>query len=278
MIKLFRYSGAKYRFLERILYYERLQNTQQFIEPFIGSGAVFLNVADKYDQYVINDIDKNLIKIWSSVKNFSFNDYRDLIKESNIKFGDIAHNKESYYAFRNWFNKNKLNSGSLDEGIYIMMLYSMCINSMARWGPNGFNQGFGDRHYIASKNDFAFAKQKLQKTSIFNQDAFEIIENYDTRSAFMFLDPPYFERDSSYAATLEDSYNLLLKTINDLKSNWIYTDMDNYQLIGFIREQLRERVMNTSPLSKESDDQRAEILITNIKPLVKQKGFNLLFK
>ena len=41
-------------------------------EPFIGSGAVLFNLNKSFDKYIINDIDRNIIRIYKSFKKLMF--------------------------------------------------------------------------------------------------------------------------------------------------------------------------------------------------------------
>ena len=41
--------------------------TGTYIEPFLGSGALFLHLEP--EKWIINDLNKDLINVWNSVKN-----------------------------------------------------------------------------------------------------------------------------------------------------------------------------------------------------------------
>ena len=74
MSKIYRsplfYVGDKYKIINEIRQYFP-KNISTFIEPFVGGGSVFMNV--KADHYFLNDIDKNVIRIYISQLNYLLN-------------------------------------------------------------------------------------------------------------------------------------------------------------------------------------------------------------
>jgi len=59
-----KWAGGKYRLLERIK--TQLPSGNRLIEPFVGSGAVFLNT--DYDKYLLGDINPDLINLYGCLK------------------------------------------------------------------------------------------------------------------------------------------------------------------------------------------------------------------
>ena len=174
--KFFRYSGAKDRYVDLINLFINQTNKSIYCEPFAGSGAILFNLQKEFDKYVINDIDRNIIRIYKSFKEISYEYYVLKVNEVFDKFGKFISDrrfspnniknkeKENYYNFRNWFNENHWKSETIDEGIYLHMLANSCINSMLRFGPNGMNQGYGNRCYLLDKINFERIYSVLQKT------------------------------------------------------------------------------------------------------------------
>ena len=61
-----RWSGNKSKQLKHILpHIPKEYNT--YIEPFVGSGALFLKIQP--DKWIINDINKDIINVWKEIKN-----------------------------------------------------------------------------------------------------------------------------------------------------------------------------------------------------------------
>lgn len=81
------YVGDKYKLYPKISkYFPKTIN--RFIEPFTGGGSVFLNIKAK--QYLLNDIDSNVISIHKFLSEQAknpeqfFNDVFEVIKLSLI--------------------------------------------------------------------------------------------------------------------------------------------------------------------------------------------------
>lgn len=172
---MFNYAGNKSFISDKIN--KMIDNSlKEYSELFLGSGGIFNNLnKNNIKKYILNDIDQNIIKVWQSF--IDITSYNQIIEYKNkiLKdFGNIGKNKESYYNFRNWYNKNKWKEDSIESGIYLYFLFNNCINNMIRFGPNGFNQSYGDQSSILSEiNFFNFKKNNHLYNYII-----KIIKNY----------------------------------------------------------------------------------------------------
>lgn len=224
--KILRYAGSKFDYLDKLL--PTFNTTcSTFVEPFVGSGSVFINT--DYEHYIINDKDDKLMSIYASIKLLPYSEYVKTIHFIQKKFGDISRNKSSYYAFRDFVNDKYFFEGIYlkDEfsGLFLAHLYNSCINSLARFGPNGFNQSYGRRWQHIDKLSYEIANEKLQRTALVNTDGMTLLNEIDLTSEHqIFIDPPYFTRPSaSYASVNEDSFTKLLDMYKQIE-NISYTD------------------------------------------------------
>lgn len=264
-IKLIRYAGAKDKYLDSInKHIDKTTNTT-YIEPFLGSGAVFLNLEKEFDEYIINDIDPNIIKIFNTVKNSTYEEFMLFHSKVIHKFGDIKNDKEAYYSFRNKFNEKLWKSNTIDEGFGLMLLYSSCINSLARFGPKGFNQGYGNRLYMPDEETWNIVHNKLQKTTIYNLDFLDLMSKIHDKleNSLLFLDPPYFYGgDVGYANVNKEWYLNYLKLIEESKSNIIYTDIKHNDLSNKWNIEILRTMRNISP-NKSSEYTKEEAIYFN---------------
>lgn len=226
MIRFMKYAGTKFFMLDIYKKLESQITAKVYCEPFIGGGSIFFNTKE-FDKYIINDINPYLIKIYESFKEVdSFELYKDLILRVFEEFGDIKKNKKDYYEFRSYVNslKNK-ETKQVEYGIYLHLLANSCINSMFRTGPNGFNQGWGNRfYYLQDKEEFNIIKKRLSKTEIYNVPYHELLQN--DKNIFYFLDPPYLEGRKKAGYDGFDSKRFLefIEIIKNLESEFLYTD------------------------------------------------------
>lgn len=236
---------------------------------FLGSGSVFINLEKEFDKYIINDIEPAIIKIFNTIKTSSYCDFVSFSNNVLAKFGNFKASKSdketaktSYYAFRNKFNEKLWNSESEEEGFGLILLYNSCLNSLGRWGPNGFNQSWGDRLYLPDEIIWNNVQKRLAKTEIYNLDFFKLLEHVDINNSLMFLDPPYFKSPSfSYKGISSNYYENFIKFCRMTKADILYTDVNHDDLIMF-KITLRENMRNVSP-NRKSELKEKEIMFIN---------------
>lgn len=256
MNKFFSYSGNKLKYINEINTLVNKFDCKVYIEPFVGSGAILFNLWNQFDKYIINDIDKNIIKMYKSFRNILYIDYKNQIEFIAKEFGDIKENKQSYYDFRNWFNENWYDTNTIEEGIYLHFLTNSCINSFLRFGKKGMNQSFGKRLYILDEQNFNNIKATILKTEIYNGDYKDVIEY----NGLYFMDPPYFNTNTSYKSQFsEDNIKEFINIFSKL-NYVIYTDdLNEYNKDIENRFLLRKRI-NTSPNRKSNITNKEEYI------------------
>jgi len=274
MIKFFNYSGTKIKYTDIINSYINKSNKKIYVEPFVGSGAVFFNLQKTFDQYVLNDIDANILKMYKTFKEIDYSYYIEQTTLITNEFGEFKSHKShkntddakrNYYAFRNWFNEKHYNTNSIIEGLYLHMLSNMCINSFLRFGPNGMNQSFGNRYSILTKDAFNEINKRLSNTILLNESYNVILNNNEYKNGCFFLDPPYYSQASSYTGFTEDDLINFINLINISNVEYVYTDiLNNINDIIPTRTFLRE-IKSTSPNSPGVKTNNMEYIFSNIR-------------
>ena len=244
----FFYVGDKYRILNQILPYFPTQiNT--YVEPFVGGGSVFLNV--NAQKFVLNDIDKNMIKLHnylctcSSCTDIFFEQITNRILELGLSrsfMEDVVpsdlkseypktyyakYNKESYAHLRDEYNKNKENV--LD--LYLLLIYG--FNRILRFNSKGdFNLPVGNVDF--NKNVVnalkTYFKNVCSKTiHFFNFDYKEFVNLLTYKeNDFIYLDPPYLITFSEYNKLWnEDKERELLELLDELARNKVKWAISN---------------------------------------------------
>jgi len=265
--RIFRYSGSKYKYINCINGTINFSKKKIFVEPFVGSGVIFLNV-NNFKKFIINDIDRNIIRIFKSFKEISFDYYQTKLNDVYDMFGSIKDNKHAYYEFRNWFNDNHWNTDTIDEGIYLMFLANSCINSFLRFGPNGMNQSYGNRAYQYNYKYDMHNRiyERLQNTEIYNLDYLKFLKvlNLPVSEYAFVLDPPYIKKKSSYDTLNENYYNFFLSSLEYLE--YYYTDIYDPEILDKLKcsyKVLREKMINTGPLTHKKRNNNTECMFFN---------------
>lgn len=228
------YPGNKTLFLPIIL---NLVNSVKnsvttFIEPFAGSGTVSLAVSHLFHHIILNDIDYHVFKIHDAFKHGSYEELNEVIEEV-WSFGNPMQIKEDYYAARTALNEkyHRTNTGN-KEGMYYWAISSFAINSLMRFGPNGFNQGWGFRgigRTAATRNmneqRFNEIHNAYKDIKLFNQDYLEWLPSYVNHETMLFMDPPYLDKESGTYTILGTEYEKFLNLIKEWPGPVIYTDV-----------------------------------------------------
>lgn len=231
VVSYIRYVGSKRKFVN-IINNELLKINEPsvYIEPFLGSGAVFLNLPENFNnsKKVLVEINENLCKIWLALKNANFSDFEKFWNENESRFGKWGSNKESFYAMRNFNNERLFNSNTLEEGIFYYIISRSCINGLCRWGKKGFNSAFGNRGRSLNFNEqeFLLLKNKLSQVSVKHSNFFTIYDEYiNDEKAVWFLDPPYISTNIGGEYRSNFNHQLFLQIIKKIKGKVIYTDL-----------------------------------------------------
>ena len=266
------YVGDKYKLMKQLINLFP-QGINNFYEPFVGGGTVFLNIKAK--RYFLNDIDQNLINIhrfliknsnnpvrfFKSVEkiiykyNLSRSFKEDVIpgslKQEWKKTYFARFNKEGYERLRNCVNKNKDN-GPLT--LYILLIYG--FNRMLRFNGGGkFNLPVGNVDFnknvaAALYNYFGFVQNKeiILSSKDFRQLFSEIKPSKDD---FLYLDPPYLIASSEYNKLWsQESESDLLHFIDNINKKGIKFALSNVTHYNGYRNELLIRWMRKYKIHK----------------------------
>jgi len=181
MIPVLKWAGGKRWFLKhhRDLLTE---NFNRYIEPFVGSGAVFFHLEP--DRALLGDSNKDLIDAYRALQHHG-NEIEELLIEHHHN-----HSKEYYY------NVRVQEPQTLIEGAArFIYLNRTCFNGIYRVNKAGnFNVPIGTRtSVLLPTDDFANISTILQRAELHVSD-FEPLIDQATRGDLLFVDPPYTVR------------------------------------------------------------------------------------
>jgi DNA adenine methylase Dam len=211
-LKSFNYAGSKYRILDDIL--KEFPNDIKdyiYVKPFLGSGAVFLNISLDFKNYIINEKRYDIYCFWKAIFE-NIDKVSNLIDKNNKDFKI----KENYYIFRDEYNRILETQDIFEIASRFYILSNICLNNISRWNKSGkFNQAWGNRNI---ENNILFLKEKIDiikdRTLITNLDYSILlnkilITNYS--KYLIYCDPPYFVTNIYYLKwDNEEEYNLCL--------------------------------------------------------------------
>lgn len=176
-----KWAGNKYQIVRQIK--AVLPPGQRLIEPFAGSGAVFLNV--DFSCYVVADANPDLISLYQIVQQEgeSFIDYcRTFFRPEN-------NSSEVFYSIRAHFNTT---CDHREKAAMFVYLNRHCYNGLCRYNAKGeFNVPFGKyRHPYFPVKEMTYFYQRA-RTAVFRQADFEETMDAARRGDVVYCDPPY---------------------------------------------------------------------------------------
>ena len=181
-LKFIRYPGGKNRLLKFIIPHLPESNSIRgtFVEPFVGSGAVFFCLNPK--KAILSDTNKELIELYRRIKYYPQNVWK--------KFESFPASKRFYYHIRSSDTKSKSLSY---RAARILYLNRTCFKGMWRYNQKGeFNVGYGgqDRRWVIDQESLNQVSKRLKTATLKNKDFEGVIDNCK-KNDFVFLDPPY---------------------------------------------------------------------------------------
>ena len=194
----FKIQGIKTKLVPIIASCATVDRSTTWVEPFMGSGVVGLNVANR--DAIFADINPHVINFYNQLKAGSISSaiVKQFLEEHGSKLSDRG--EEYYYFVRDRFNDEY---SPLD----FLFLNRSCFNGMIRFNRRGkFNVPFGHKPNRFAKayvtkivNQVKHFELKLRSSNwIFLCQPFEkTIAMADERS-FIYCDPPYIGRHVDY--------------------------------------------------------------------------------
>lgn len=189
-----KWAGGKGQLLEeidrRLPMILKTGEINTYIEPFVGGGAVFFYIAQRYEfikKFYLFDINQDLIKCYNAIKenvDFLIEELKNL--EGKFLRKDSSAQKDFYYRIRERFNCDK-------DPAKLIFLNKTCYNGLYRVNRKSeFNVPFGyyKRPTICAADNLRIVSEVLQKADIICGD-FKDSKAYIDRHSFMYLDPPY---------------------------------------------------------------------------------------
>jgi DNA adenine methylase len=195
-----KWAGNKYRIIERVR--ARLPAGRRLVEPFTGSGAVFLNT--DYPRYLLADGNKDLIDLYNTLKaegEAFITDCRKLFRPAN-------NTAETYYKLRAEFNAC---TDTRRRAVLFVYLNRHGYNGLCRYNARGgFNVPFGryKKPYFPEAEMYAFHHKAKRAT--FRHETFERTMRKLRDGDVVYCDPPYvpLSLSSSFTAYRADGFTL----------------------------------------------------------------------
>lgn len=176
-----KWAGNKYQIIQRIS--DVLPKGNKLIEPFVGSGAVFLNI--NFPRYVLADNNADLIHLYQILKDEG-DEFIDYAKEFFTRKNNV---EKKFYWLRDQFNATT--DVHLKSALFIY-LNKHAYNGLCRYNLKGeFNVPFGryTKPYFPEEEMRNFYKRAAKAT--FKHADFVKTMKAAKPGDVVYCDPPY---------------------------------------------------------------------------------------
>lgn len=196
-----KWAGNKYLLIDEIK--KSLPfSSGKFIEPFLGSGAVFLNT--EHDNYLLNDINRDLINVFFQIKK----NCAQFISDLKPYFIGSYNNEDDYYAFRETFNQT---DDQYLKAILFVYLNRHGFQGLCRYNlKGGFNVPFGHYKSIHFPDaEIILAEKKVSKATFISQSFQEVFRRARAGDT-IYCDPPYLalSKTACFTAYSKNTFSL----------------------------------------------------------------------
>ncbi len=218
MVKpIFKYQGGKrkeWKYIEKYI----PETTKRIVEPFVGGGAVSW-LSEK--PALVSDYSEELILVYNTLK-----EYHRFLTVKHVS-DTFEPDEELYYKNREFLNKKDY-SNPIVFTLAWLYVRQQCYSGLIRYNKKGeFNTPWG-RYKRFSLNLTEEHHDLLQNWEIIHGDfrnTLDMVKEDD----FIFLDPPYFNRNSCYKDRQTEDSKLhidLAEKLLDTDIPWLLIHVD----------------------------------------------------
>lgn len=202
-----KWAGGKSQLLEQFeLFFPReLKNgsIKNYYEPFIGGGAVFFHVVQKYNikSIYISDLNPELILVYKVIQR-DVGHLTEILNSYAKRYlrRSVEERKKYFYSMRSTYNKfrelarnKKYSYDWVARAAQMIFLNKTCYNGLYRVNRQGeFNVPFGNykNPQIIDEHNLRAVSKLLSYTTIEVND-FTSVKKDSNHDSFVYFDPPY---------------------------------------------------------------------------------------
>jgi DNA adenine methylase len=257
-----RYPGGKSRAVDTIA--KLIPDFDEFREPFLGGGSVFVYVKQRYPnkKFWVNDLYSELYKFWTMTQ-----------KDVNSLIDKVYQWRKQYSIGKELFqflNKNLTHFNDLEKAAAFFIFNRVTFSGTTLSG--GYSESAFTGRFTESSikrlNDLA---KVINGTTITNYD-YEDLVTKEGENVFIFLDPPYYSATKSALygknGNLHKSFDhrRFAENMKKCKHKWLITYDDSeyirnlFSFANIIPWNLTYGMRN---ITENSDQTGKELFISN---------------
>lgn len=239
--------GSKARLKEKI-YNKMPKDFKTYVEPYFGSGAVMFGYKFNENQKVIiNDLDRELMEKYRIIKS-GLNITPEILK----KYDNTSLEQKTRML-------KKSPSSNLQKIVNYLIKFNTTFGSTGKGLPQP-SKNINLATKLKRLPDFT---KKLKKVTILSQGAITVINKYNNKDTFLYLDPPYEESEDLYKKGSMD-FEKLASTLRNFKGKFLLSLNDSKNIRNIFKDfKIRTSPILSSSVAGENKNIRKELFITN---------------
>jgi DNA adenine methylase len=262
---LLRWAGSKRKLLPELLPYWKQVGTR-YVEPFVGSGALFFSAAP--EQAVLADLNGELIRTYRAV--------RDDPEVVSGHLRSLRRGRKTYLRLR---SQDPRRLSACRRAARFIYLNRYCFNGLYRTNLEGrFNVPYAptDSGRLPNEKQLVAAAERLGKATLLHAD-FECVVGRQAQSGdFIYLDPPFavanrrlFRQYNRMTFGFDDLHRLVnvLHCLDRLGAYFVLSYAVCSESLAAFRPWHVRRLLTQRNIAGFVDRRRlaAELLVTNIQ-------------
>lgn len=252
MKTLLKYPGAKNRLAPWIV--SHIPPHKVYCEPFLGSGAVFLNKEPAYNE-ILNDLDDDIYNFFK------------VVREQPEEFSRLIDATP--------YSRTEYSAAYIDEPVSdLERARRFAVKCWQGFGcgnkyKNGYRRGIGDRSpnpaeaWSKLPETIALAAERLKHAQIEHKDAPELISDLKGENTFIYIDPPYLQdtrKKYLYNHEMTDEQHMkLLQIVRESDCKIMISAYENELYDNVLADWKKEHKSTTAECSRK----RTETLYMN---------------
>jgi DNA adenine methylase len=232
-----------------------------YCEPFLGGGAVFFDVVQRYpiQSACLMDTNSELILTYQVVQRHVYKLMEELkILQDTYTKKCTDKQKEYFYEVRRDFNQNRASinftsysSSWIKRAAQIIFLNKTCFNGLFRFNLKGeFNTPAGryKNPKILDESNLQKAAKTLEIAEIYKSDYRDVLTRINANS-FVYFDPPYrpISTSSSFTAYGPSAFN----DVHQIELATLYEELNKKGILLMLSN---SDPKNTNPADNFFDD------------------------
>jgi DNA adenine methylase len=236
-----------------------------YVEPFVGSGAVFFfknstrmkNEPKPSKLEVLNDVDALLVNFYRVIQDpHTFKEFLERLDCTLVSRDLFMDYRES-----DWSSLN-----NIERAFRMYYIVKTSFGGLFRFNQKGkCNSPFAStpdkkaRSFLFKKEPLIAAHQRLQNVILLDFDYETVLDRYDSPTTFFYIDPPY---ETEYAYNKPFDHEALARRCHHIKGKFVLS-LDSSFTEQFAAFSIEKVQVNYSVTCKSGNNVWSEIIVKN---------------